>query len=74
VNCDDNKEKLVKSIPFFQTIWKEENIKNIVSFLEKSIYFSVSDPDWMRIQSGQWIRIRFGIWIRIQEGKKYPQK
>ncbi len=29
---------------------------------------SVSDPDWIRIQSGQWIR------IRIQEGKNDPQK
>jgi hypothetical protein len=27
---------------------------------------SVSDPDWIRIQSGQW--------IRFQEGKNYPQK
>jgi hypothetical protein len=26
----------------------------------------VSDPDWIRIQSGQW--------IRIQEGKNDPQK
>ncbi len=28
---------------------------------------SVSDPDWILIQSGQWIR------IRILEGKNYPQ-
>jgi hypothetical protein len=27
------------------------------------VNISVSDPDWMRIQSGYWIR------IRIQEGK-----
>jgi len=39
---------------------------------------SVSDLDWIRIQSGQWIPIRmvFGIRIRIciQECKNYPQK
>jgi hypothetical protein len=29
---------------------------------------SVSDPDWIRIQSGQWIG------IRIQEGKNDLQK
>jgi hypothetical protein len=31
---------------------------------------SVSDPDWIRIQSGEWIRIR----IRIHEGKNDTQK
>jgi hypothetical protein len=29
---------------------------------------SVSDPEWIQIQSSQWIR------IRIQEGKNDPQK
>ncbi len=31
---------------------------------------SVSDPDWIRIQSGQWIRIR----IRIHEDTNALQK
>ena len=35
---------------------------------KRSFSDSVSDPDWIRIQSGQWIR------IRIQEGKNDPQK
>ncbi len=39
------------------------------SIIGSSIFaFSVSDPDWIRIQSDQWIH------IRIQEGKSYQQK
>jgi hypothetical protein len=34
--------------------------------------FSVSDPDWIRIQSGQWIRIRIRNWE--PEAKNDPQK
>ncbi len=33
-----------------------------------SVYSSVSDPDWILIQSGQWIR----IWIRIRNPDPDP--
>jgi hypothetical protein len=37
---------------------------------------SVSDPDWIRIQSGQWIRIRIRNpdWVLNPEGQKLPKK
>jgi hypothetical protein len=38
------------------------------------LFVSVTDPDWIRIQTGQWIGSGFGIRIRIQEGKKEPNK
>jgi hypothetical protein len=43
---------------------------------KNQVLSSVSDPDWIRIQSGQWIRIR----IRIRNpdpdpgGQKWPTK
>jgi hypothetical protein len=41
---------------------------NLEKFRVNKQKISVSDPDWIRIQSGYWIR------IRIQEGKNDPQK
>ncbi len=42
--------------------------KQNVAYRIHRIYQRVSDPDWIRIQSGQWIR------IRIHESENDPQK
>jgi hypothetical protein len=33
---------------------------------------SVSDPDWIRIQSGQWIWIRISIQPKMLDPDRYP--